>query len=72
MLCLYYLSCFLFNKIEEQEGEQILQGIGGRRRREVPQTMYIHVSKCKIDKIKEGKNKNQNKIKLLLSSSVVV
>jgi hypothetical protein len=39
----YYLLCFLFNKIREQEG-----GTGGGERR-VTQTMYTHVSKCKND-----------------------
>jgi hypothetical protein len=45
MLCLsYYLSCFLFNKIGEQEGKQFLPGRGAW---DVAQTMHIHVSKCK-------------------------
>jgi hypothetical protein len=50
----YYLLCFLLNKIGEQEG-----GTGStasRRRREVTQTMYTHVSKCKNDKRKEKRN----------------
>jgi hypothetical protein len=52
-LCLsYYLLCFLFNKIGEQDcGTGSAQkwgwGVG-----EVDQTMYSHVSKCKNDKIK--------------------
>jgi hypothetical protein len=52
MLCLsYYLLCFLFNKIREQEdrtGSARKQGGAG-----VAQTMYTHVSKCKNDKIKK-------------------
>jgi hypothetical protein len=52
-LCLsYYLLCFLFNKIREEEGrtgsawkgELEVEGWG-----ETAQTMYIHVSKCKND-----------------------
>jgi hypothetical protein len=47
MLCLsYYLLCFLFNKIREQEG-----GTGSAQKqvgeRKVVQIMYTHVSKCK-------------------------
>jgi hypothetical protein len=49
----YYLLCFLFNKIREQEAEQVLPrsvcgvGVGGveqrwRRREEVAQIMYTH------------------------------
>jgi hypothetical protein len=51
MLCLsYYLLCFLLNKIgEEGETGFCLEA------REVAQTMYTHVSKCKNDKIKERK-----------------
>jgi hypothetical protein len=42
MLCFsYYRLCFLFNKIGRTRG-------GGG----LVQTMYIHVSKCKNDKIK--------------------
>jgi hypothetical protein len=46
----YYLLCFLFNKIREQEGgtgSAWKWGRGG----EVAQTMYTYVSKCKKDKI---------------------
>jgi hypothetical protein len=32
------------------------------RRREVAQTMYTYVSKCKTDKIKERKKKKEKKI----------
>jgi hypothetical protein len=50
MLCLsYYLLCFLFNKIGEQEGEQILPGSWGKEG-VVAETMYTHVSSCKNDK----------------------
>jgi hypothetical protein len=45
-LCLsYYLLCFLFNKIREQECRT---GFAWKWV-EVAQTMYIHVSKCKND-----------------------
>jgi hypothetical protein len=43
----YYLLCF-FNRIIEQEGRT--SSAGGEN--EVAQTMYIHVSKCRKDKIK--------------------
>jgi hypothetical protein len=36
---------------------------GGRRRGEVPKTMYTHVSKCKNDKRKKKKNLYQQKKK---------
>jgi hypothetical protein len=54
-----FLLCFLFNKITEQEGrtgstQKWGWGVGGG---EVSKTMYIHVSKCKNDKINERKNK---------------
>jgi hypothetical protein len=48
----YYLLCFLFIKVEEQEG-----GTGfGQKRVEGEQPTYTHVSKCKKGKIK-GENK---------------
>jgi hypothetical protein len=50
----YYLLCFLFNKIREQEG-----GTGSAWKPWwglVAQTMYIHVSKGKNNKIKGEKN----------------
>jgi hypothetical protein len=61
-LCLsYYLLCFLFNKIGEQDvgtgstwkGVNS-SGVGGWRGvgEEMTQIMYTHVSKCKSDKIK--------------------
>jgi hypothetical protein len=57
MLCLsYYLLCFVFNKIGEQEG--ILSGGGGMG--EVAQILYMHVSKCKNDK-----NQRKNKRKMV-------
>jgi hypothetical protein len=48
----YYLICFLFNKIREQES-----GIGSAQRQragrgEMAQIMSIHVSKCKNNNIK--------------------
>jgi hypothetical protein len=58
MICLsYYLLHFLFNKIRQQEGGTgSAQKLGGRGRgkREVAQTMYTHVSKCKNDKIQKN------------------
>jgi hypothetical protein len=54
----YYLLCFLFKKLGKRE-EQDLPGSGGGGRgweeRAGGQTMHTHVSKCKIDKIKERK-----------------
>jgi hypothetical protein len=53
MLCSsYYLLCFLFNKIGEQEGRT---GCAEKRRgggEKVAQAMYIHVNKCKNDFLK--------------------
>jgi hypothetical protein len=51
-LLYYYLLCFLFNKIGEQEGctdSTRKWGMWG----EVAQTMYALVSKCKNKKIKK-------------------
>jgi hypothetical protein len=51
ILCLsYYLLCFLFNKIREQE---VRTGSAWKERWELAQTMYTHVSKYKNDKIKK-------------------
>jgi hypothetical protein len=59
MVCLsYYVLCFLFNKIREEEGgtgSTWKRGIGESKGGEVEQTMYTHVSKSKKDKIK-GEN----------------
>jgi hypothetical protein len=58
----YYLLCFLFNKIREEEGRtgsSWKQGVGRWGGGEVAQTMYAHVSKCKHDKIK-GEKKRKN------------
>jgi hypothetical protein len=41
----YYLLCFLFNKVGDQEGR--MEGA------EMAKTMYTHVSKCKNEKIKK-------------------
>jgi hypothetical protein len=41
----YYLLCFFFNKVREQEG-------GAGSAQEVAQIMYTHISTCKNDKIK--------------------
>jgi hypothetical protein len=52
MLCVsYYLLCFHFNKIGEQEGETgAARKLGGG---DMAQTMYTHVSKCKNNKEKK-------------------
>jgi hypothetical protein len=58
-LCLsYYRLCFFFNIIREEgrTGSARKQG-EGRMNREVAQTMYTYISKCKNDKIKERKKK---------------
>jgi hypothetical protein len=61
MLCLsYYLLCFLFNKIGEQEDRTGSAWEWKWVCGEVAQTMYTHVSKCKNRKIKEEKKLNQN------------
>jgi hypothetical protein len=47
----YYLLCFYFNKIREQEGGTgSAQKVGGGR---VAQTMYTRISTCENDKIKK-------------------
>jgi hypothetical protein len=67
MLCLsYYLLCFLFNEIGEQEGRTGSAWKwerGADRVGDVAQTMCTHVSKCKNKKIKERKKKNMEKNK---------
>jgi hypothetical protein len=72
----YYLLCFFFYKTREQEGgtgsAQRLEG-GGRergRKKVVAQIMYIHVSKCKNDKIKKYIIKKM-KIKALLRENIL-
>jgi hypothetical protein len=58
MLCLsYYLLCFLFNKITEEEGGTGFAWKWGWRVGEVAQTVYTHVSKCKNDRIKGERKK---------------
>jgi hypothetical protein len=61
-ICLsYYLLCFLFNKIREEVRTGSAQKgrmVGGGGEGEVVQTMYIHVSKCKNNKIKGETKKN--------------
>jgi hypothetical protein len=48
---------FSLQNLENKRMEQVLPCIwgdqGGRRREEVTQTIYTHVSKCKNGKIKE-------------------
>jgi hypothetical protein len=59
-LCVsYYLLCFLFNKIREQEEGtcSAWNWEWGWEREEVDQTMYTHMSKCK-----NTKRKNQTEI----------
>jgi hypothetical protein len=57
-ICLsYYLLCFLFNKIRQQEGgtgSGRKQGVEkwGVEKGEVALTTYTHVSKCKNNKLK--------------------
>jgi hypothetical protein len=54
----YYLLCFLFTKIREEGRTGSAWKVGDwwlKCRREVAQTMYIHISKCKKDKIKGEK-----------------
>jgi hypothetical protein len=46
----YYLLCFPFYKIREKEGEADSTQSSGWE--EVAQIMYLHISKCKNDKIK--------------------
>jgi hypothetical protein len=58
LCCSYYLLCFLFNKVREQEGRT---GSAGKQEwGEVAQIVYTHVSKCKNDKIKNFKKKTIN------------
>jgi hypothetical protein len=52
----YCLLCFLFKIWRTRGWNRFFPasgGIGGRRREEVTQTIYTHVSKCKNGKIKE-------------------
>jgi hypothetical protein len=56
MLCLsYYLLCFLFNKIGEEEDRIDSAWKRGEGQMGGGSTMYTHVSKYKNDKIKGGK-----------------
>jgi hypothetical protein len=50
---MFFLSCFLFNKIGEKENRT---GSAWKKVWEVAQTMYTHVSKCKNDKIFKSKS----------------
>jgi hypothetical protein len=54
----------LSTKSENNKAEQVLPRSGGWEGvgewREVVQTMYTHVSKCKNNKVKERKNKRRN------------
>jgi hypothetical protein len=61
-ICLsYYLLCFLFNKMREQGGGtgSAWKQSGMVVRGQVAQTMYIHVSKIKKDKIKGERKKDR-------------
>jgi hypothetical protein len=44
-------------KSEDKKVEQVLPRSRGRGEGEVAQIMYIHISKCKNDKVKFLKNK---------------
>jgi hypothetical protein len=62
MICLsYYVLCFLFKKIKHKRAEQVLPGKEGVEGEWAggggAQTMYIHVSKYKNNKV-EGKKIN--------------
>jgi hypothetical protein len=48
--------CFLFNKIREQQDrtDSAWKGVWGKEEM-VAQKMYIHMSKCKNDKLKKRK-----------------
>jgi hypothetical protein len=50
--CAFLTISYVFNKIKEQEGGTGSAGKWGEGCGEVPQRMYIHVSKCKNEKIK--------------------
>jgi hypothetical protein len=68
-ICLsFYLLCFLFNKIREEgrTGSAWKQGSWGGEGDEgkVAQTVYIHVSKCKNNKIKGEKTVKAIKMEL--------
>jgi hypothetical protein len=57
----YYLLCFFFNKIGEQEGRTgSVWRQDGRGREKMAQIMHTHVSKCKNDKIKLKKMQEKN------------
>jgi hypothetical protein len=67
MLCLtYYLLCFLFKRIGEEEGGTGSAGrwgvkVAGREEGEVAQKS-THVNKCKNDKIKKKKSREHGSI----------
>jgi hypothetical protein len=75
----FYLLCFSPTRSENKRVEQVLPGRGWR---EVAQTMYTHVNKCKNDKIEEKKTQNTvstkcvllpcyHKVKKLLSQTII-
>jgi hypothetical protein len=62
-------------KLEKKRAEPVLprSGRGGVGRREVAQTMYTYVSKCKNDKIKETQKKEARiKTKTVLESLFLI
>jgi hypothetical protein len=60
----FFIISYVFpsTKSEIKRAEQVLPERGGSRRwweeGEVNEKMYTHVSKCKIDEVKERKNTN--------------
>jgi hypothetical protein len=59
-LCLFhYLLCFSHQKIRYKRTEEVLPRNWGRKRGRWAQTMYIHVNKCKNDKIKKITNRTK-------------
>jgi hypothetical protein len=52
-----FLLSQVFSSTKPKRAEQVVPGNGVGGWREVAQTMYTHVSKCKIDKIKGGEKK---------------
>jgi hypothetical protein len=68
------ISCFLFNKIREEEEtgsawKQEVGGVGGLG--DVAQTMYTYVSKYKKDKIKREKKLNSFGFRFLKKASLI-
>jgi hypothetical protein len=65
-----YLFCFLFTKVGEKEGRTGSAwkrgGLGGEKQgREVAQTMYTHMNKCKNNKIKQNEDEEKKNYHVL-------